>query len=319
MQQGTLIYITVNAMTNEFEGKLDRIGTKLIKLISHEISKGTYDISTLAQELFPASDQIIEFLGMREGDHRYRTEFLPRLIDFLESIYNIENIEGINKNDLEFLKNNLLDLSFSIFFKKGLTIDTLKTLDAPNYIIDLAESYKMHLNYYKVFETQFEMLANTFNDKEYPELFRKNKRARSLQRTLLWQLSGGRDFLTGEKFTEIFKRQNPQFASLPEKHLIRIVKEMTTRHHYKTGGVYNKYDCRLSQIVLLMDYIEDQIHDEIRLNSKKGLEYELMFKRAIESLLKGEPPQHWDLKYQEEFLSENPNGINTFGIKYFLY
>lgn len=31
MQQGTLIYITVNAMTNEFEGKLDRIGTKLYK------------------------------------------------------------------------------------------------------------------------------------------------------------------------------------------------------------------------------------------------------------------------------------------------
>jgi hypothetical protein len=68
-----------------------------------------------------------------------------------------------------------------------------------------------------------------------------------------------------------------------------------------------------------MDYIEDHIHTEIQLNPKKGLEYELMFKRAINSLLEGRPPANWDLKYQMEFLNENPTGSNTLGIKYFFY
>ncbi|MHA2131093.1 MAG: hypothetical protein ACW99L_14085, partial [Promethearchaeota archaeon] len=145
MQQGALIYITVNAMTNEFEGRLDRIGTKLNKLISREMSKGTYDISTLAQKLFPTSDSIIEFLGMRKGGPLFKTEFLPRLINFLEATYNIRDIEGIRNNDLEYLKYDLLGLCLSHFFEIGLEIETLKQGGASRDIIIFATDY---LNYF---------------------------------------------------------------------------------------------------------------------------------------------------------------------------
>jgi hypothetical protein len=137
-QQGTLIYIIVNAMTNEFEGRIDRIGTKLIRHISDEIAQKGYDITTLAYELFPTSDHILEFLGMREGDYRYKTEFLSRFIDFLEATYNIENIEGIHKNDLEYLKFDLLGLCLGHFFKEGLTIKTLMQVGAPRDLISFA-------------------------------------------------------------------------------------------------------------------------------------------------------------------------------------
>jgi hypothetical protein len=256
MQQGTLIYITVNAITNEFEGRLDRIGTKLNKLISREMSKGTYDISTLAQKLFPTSDSIIEFLGMRKGGPLFKTEFLPRLINFLEATYNIGDIKGIRSNDLEFLKNDLLDLCFNHFFKKGLTTETLKKGGASRDIISLAESYEMYLAYYNIYETQFEVLKETIDYDNYPDLFIRNTNAKNLQRNLLWQLSGGRDFLTGEKFTEIYKRLNPNgysssdFERMTEKQLKNAAMRFITRHHYKTGGIYNKFDCRLSQLVL---------------------------------------------------------------------
>ncbi|MFX1268437.1 MAG: hypothetical protein ACFFAK_10805 [Promethearchaeota archaeon] len=153
MQQGTLVYITVNAMTNEFEGRLDRIGTKLNKLISREMSKGTYDISTLAQKLFPTPGTIYGFLDMVEGGHRYRTNFLTDFIDFMEAIYNIGDIKGIKSNDLELLKNDLLGLCFNYFFKKGLTVETLKQGGLPRDLIIFGTDY---LNYFNHVEKYLE-------------------------------------------------------------------------------------------------------------------------------------------------------------------
>jgi hypothetical protein len=317
--QGLLFHMKAHALENQFDENQFNIGKEIEAKLSQEIDRGITEVSKLASNIFPDIESIFVLFDNTYGRNRNPREFLNDLINLIGGIYDIDNIKGLSNNNLKLLKQDLLDRCFSIFFEKGLTINTLETLGAPDYIIDLAESYKMHLNYYNIYELQFEEKAETIDYDNYPDLFKKNTEARNLQRTLLWQLSGGRDFLTGEKFTDIFKRQNPEFVYLTDKQLIRAAKGLTTRHHYKTGGIYNKYDCRLSQLVLLMGYIEDQIHYEIRLNSKKGLEYELLFKRAIDSLLKGEPPQHWDLKYQEEFLNENPNGINTFGLKYFFY
>jgi hypothetical protein len=196
MQQGTLIYITVNAMTNEFEGRLDRIGTKLNKLISREMSKGTYDISTLAQKLFPTSDHILEFLGMREGDSRYRTEFLPRFIDFLEATYNIRDIEGIRNNDLEYLKFDLLGLCLSHFFKKGLTIETLIQEGVPRDIIIFA-TVQNFPNSWSIFKSEYNY-----------EFYKKLIEFRGSNDNLIWDFYGGESkvFASSKSPEKVLKR-----------------------------------------------------------------------------------------------------------------
>ncbi len=241
------------------------------------------------------------------------------------AIHDISYIDGIRNNDLESIKQNLLEFCSFLLIRDEISINKLKTLNLPSDLYSSIIGNWDHYIYYHEFEKVF---AQKYETKESPYQDEWRKRgAINGQRGILWQLSGGRDFLTGEKFTEIYKRENPdklsqlKLESMTERDLEKAAMFYIKRHHFRTDidPEIRVDDCRLSALVLVWGEYEEVLHGRIRINPKFGEVYANRFENTIKQLMQGSAPSYWEKRFYNEFKYFYRNGENTEGLKFLFY
>jgi hypothetical protein len=161
------------------------------------------------------------------------------------------------------------------------------------------------------------------NRPTYPSDF-NNPKVREFQRKILYQLQGGRDILTGERMIDIYRRVNPDnlndINNLKDEQILDYVYAWTIRHHYKiiSDPSNNKVDCRIQSLALIILPHHTELHftNDQNFIQTYGKNKEELINEALNSLLNGEAPKHWNQKYQMEFYGENQNNENVEGITY---
>jgi hypothetical protein len=314
----------------ELSDKQISIRKKLENKISELIEKNVKDHTSLAIEFFSDSkfftDLFREVYNVRESRLK---SLLSQMRDLIIAINIISYIQGINENEIKLLKNDLMEICAMKLIKNGINKKKFGTLQLekilPLEAYTRLEDCWNHYEYYHIFEKIFAQKFNVENDLYQGKWL--NTGCIKWQREILWQLSEGRDFYTGQKFTEIYKIKNPdglsqfEIGSMNEKELEEAAKKYIARHHYRTDLSHSirTRDCRVSAVVLIWKDYERVIHDRIQINPSFGKTYAFRFENTIKQLLQGNAPTAWLPQYRTEFQNINRNSENTLGILFLFY
>lgn len=318
-KQGRLTISTAYAL-NEHQRLLK---TEFEIIISSYRNSKQSEIIKKTSDRFSNTLDIMDFYRSVCGNPR--TE-LAGFRNILMAINEINSITGVSKRKLEIVKNELIGSICVQMLKNGLTLKGLGKLHLPSNLYGLCKNIWDYYDYNirESFFIQKQMNGENVYQEEWLDSVNE-------QRKIQWKLSDGKDFYTGQKFIDLYKKYNPdglsqsQLDSLTIEELETKAIKYTRRHHYRTDLPHNirTLDSRVSATVLIWKFFEEQIHNDINsdptLKNQKEQQYAKRFENTIKSLLKGEAPSYWFPQYRKNFNSQYDLGKSSIGIKYLFY
>jgi hypothetical protein len=323
-KQNKLHRYTVHALTENQKN----IKSKLENGVS-DLLNGGMEIHKIAHKMYSEPNPNNNLIKKILKDQKTGKTKLSKLRNLMLAIDGISDIEGISEDKLELIKQDLLDICFSKLMKnKGrITYNDIKTLNLPPNFDTRLDNYKKHFVYYHEFEKEF-IKAYKGGERLYQTKWLTPGAIKG-QREILWQLSGGKDFYTGENYIDLYKEKmlreglktQEELESMSYEQLKKASMEFTERHHLSTDldHIQRTTDSRVSAIVLIWEDTHKEIKRQMDSDGRLKVFYANQFREIYEKLLQGEAPGIWEKIYQYEFNKNNRDNKNIIGIKFLFF
>jgi len=324
--QNKLRHYIVHALTENQKNIKKNIENEVSDLIN-----GGVEIQKIAHEIYsepnPNNNIIKNILNNPETG---KTK-LSKIRNLVLAIDGISDIEGISDARLELLKQDLLDICFSKLMKgrdiieNTITYNDIRTLGLPSAFNNRLNNHKKYYNYYHHHELKF--IDAYFNNERLYQTKWLDDGAIGGQRKILCQLSGGKDFLTGENFIDLYRQKMIRegkenlLEGKSDKQLLEAAMEFTTRHHFKTdlNHITRTTDSRVSAVVLIWEDTHIDINNQMDNDVSLEVFYANQFREIYNQLLEGKAPSAWADIYQHEFNTNNNDYKNIVGIKFLFF
>lgn len=174
------------------------------------------------------------FSYLRSGEFISFSDLVTNELRRPRSYLTIWNHEGFSARDLDMILRELRNrglrlLNERLYQSVALTINKYNSMFKEYYI-----KYEKRLIQHYLSER-----SKISKKNEYPPLFLRSDVSK-MQSEILIKFQGGRDMLTGEKFIDIYKRENPdglsqsELNSMSAEELMQKLLRRVERHHYKT-------------------------------------------------------------------------------------